>query len=168
MSKDALIHLGAKIGADVPFFLYGNAALGEGTGNRLSYSTPLSDVYLIIINPGFPISTRWVYEQFNTNLLLTKNSDHIIMIKLFLEKKDFQQLGLYLHNDLEGVVLKRYPLVGEMKDRLLSAGALGAIMSGSGASVFGIFSELPLAEKAFNQIKRGDNEWKIFLTKPLG
>ncbi|MGA1874049.1 MAG: 4-(cytidine 5'-diphospho)-2-C-methyl-D-erythritol kinase [bacterium] len=166
ISEDDLLEMGAQLGADVPFFLFGSSALGQGIGTRLTRTAPLSEVWVVIVNPGFPISTKWVYNHIDTDLLLTKEPDHIKMLRLFLKKRDLPQIGLYLHNDLESVVRKKYPIIDELKNRLLSAGAVGAIMSGSGASVFGIFSDYLRAKKAYSCLKTQNDMWKVFLTRP--
>jgi 4-diphosphocytidyl-2-C-methyl-D-erythritol kinase len=166
ISGDDLLAMGAQLGADVPFFLFGSSALGQGIGTRLTRSSPLPEAWIVIVNPGFPISTKWVYNHIDTDLLLTKEPDHINMLRLSLRKCDLPQIGLYLHNDLESVVHKKYPIIEELKNRLLSAGAVGAIMSGSGASVFGIFSDCLLAKKAYSCLKRQNSMWKVFLTRP--
>ncbi|MEW5800876.1 MAG: 4-(cytidine 5'-diphospho)-2-C-methyl-D-erythritol kinase [bacterium] len=165
LPRNELLEMGRHLGADVPFFLFGNSALGEGTGAILSSISALPQSWIVIINPGFPISTKWVYDH--ASLLLTKKPDHINMVKYFLRENDLPRIGYYLHNDLEAVVLKRYPIINELKNRLLSAGAVGAVMSGSGASVFGLFADRPLADQAFNRMRREGNGWKIFLTEPL-
>jgi 4-diphosphocytidyl-2-C-methyl-D-erythritol kinase len=165
LPNQELLEMGKQLGADVPFFLFGNSALGEGIGANLTSTPPLPNSWIVIINPGFPVSTKWVFTH--ASLLLTKKSDHINMVKLFLVENDLLRIGYYLHNDLEAVVVKKYPIINELKNRLLSAGAVGAVMSGSGASVFGIFADRPLADQALNVIKREVNGWRLFLTEPL-
>jgi len=127
----------------------------------------LSKAWVVIANPGFSISTKWAYSNINIDLLLTKKTGHINMLRLFLGKNDLPKIGRHLHNDLETVVIRRYPVIKELKKRLISGGALGAVMSGSGASVFGIFNDRLLAEKVFDSIRKEDTGWKIFLTEPL-
>lgn len=162
-----LLEMGKQLGADVPFFLFGNSALGEGIGTRLTSTPALSKAWVVIANPGFPISTKWTYSNISIDLLLTKKTDHINMLRLFLGKNDLPKIGRHLHNDLEAVVIRRYPVINELKKRLISGGALGAVMSGSGASVFGIFNDRLLAEQVFDSIRKENTRWKIFLTEPL-
>ena len=162
-----LLEMGKQLGADVPFFLFGNSAMGEGIGTRLTSTPALSKAWVVIANPGFPISTKWTYSNISIDLLLTKKTDHINMLRLFLGKNDLPKIGRHLHNDLEAVVIRRYPAINELKKRLISGGALGAVMSGSGASVFGIFNDRLLAEQVFDSIRKENTRWKIFLTEPL-
>jgi len=162
-----LLEMGKQLGADVPFFLFGNSALGEGIGTRLTSTPALSKAWVVIANPGFPISTKWAYSNINIDLLLTKKTDHINMLRLFLGKNDLPKIARHLHNDLETIVIKKYPVIKALKKRLLSGGALGAVMSGSGASVFGIFNDRVLAEKVLDSIRKEHTGWKIFLTEPL-
>ena len=167
LSQNELLEIGGKLGADVPFFLYGNSALGEGIGTKLTKTPPLQNAWVVIANPGFCLSTKWVYSNLDRDLLLTKKTDHINMLRLFLGKNDLPNIGLHLHNDLEPFILRRYPVIKELKERLLTAGALGALMSGSGSSVFGIFHDRLLAKKACDYMRKENNRWKIFLTEPL-
>ena len=167
LPQNNLLEMGEQLGADVPFFLFGNSAMGEGIGTKLTSTPALSKTWVVIANPGFPVSTKWVYSNINIDLLLTKKTDHINMLRLFLGKNDLPKIGRHLHNDLEAVVIRRYPVIKKLKKRLLSEGALGAVMSGSGASVFGIFNDRLLAEQVFDSIRKEDTGWKIFLTEPL-
>ena len=99
-----------------------------------------------MVYPGFPIATPWVYG--NLKLKLTKAENNISILTNFLMRSEFAQLGAALYNDLALVVIKRYPEILEIKNELLNLGAGGALLSGSGSTVFGIFDNPEIAKKA--------------------
>ncbi len=141
-----LMEMGSDIGADVPFFLFEGAAVATGIGERLK-KIELPELWYVLINPKFEVSTRWAYRNF----ILTKRRFHFKFHKFLKTPEEISQL---LWNDLEGVVSLEYPEIGVMKKMLLSAGAIGALMTGSGPTVFGIFSEKGDASKAYKKVKR--------------
>ncbi len=146
-SKGTLAELGVQLGADVPFFIYDwPAAWATGIGEELCSAPGLGDVEVVIVNPGFAVSTRWVYENFPLTLEEKK-----INLSNSLSKPDgvvsgnpfmhgcFESKALY--NDLERVTQATYKEITVIKDKLRTAGASGTLMSGSGPTVFGIFSK---------------------------
>ena len=135
--------LGATIGADVPFFLFGRPALASGIGDRLTAFEGLDQRKVLVIYPGFGIPTAEVYKKLN--LGLTKCENHLK--SLFLKQNGFIP-AQHLCNDLEAVVIKRYPEISAVKKSLMKYGAEGALMSGSGSSVFGLFAESKTARTA--------------------
>jgi len=146
-SVDQLIRMGASIGADVPFFLFGRPALATGIGERLTAFDGLDRWKVVVIYPGFSIPTGSVYKKLN--LGLTKCENHL---KAFSLKQNGFLPARHLCNDLETVVIPRYPEIAAVKKKLLENGATGALMSGSGSSVFGLFADSQtahLAGKAF-------------------
>jgi 4-diphosphocytidyl-2-C-methyl-D-erythritol kinase len=128
-----LMQLGATLGADVPFFIYEQTAWAFGIGDRLEEAVDIPPLFFLLINPGFELSTKTVYE--NLNFALTKEPIHY-SIPRFLNVHDVVE---GLHNDLESVSTALYPIIGTLKDLLLGHGAIGALMSGSGPTVFGVF-----------------------------
>lgn len=156
-NTDDLMKIGAKLGADVPFFIFGKTAWASGIGNRLQSAENIPALWFVLINPGFEVSTKMVYE--NLNLRLTKRA---VNYKCpVLHTADDIVKGL--HNDLERVTLVIHPILRYFKNILLQNGALGALMSGSGPTVMGIFTDKEgaiAAEKALENA--GGNEWSIF------
>jgi 4-diphosphocytidyl-2-C-methyl-D-erythritol kinase len=148
LTKAELMRLGAKLGADVPFFLFGNKALASGIGYELRRSPSFPKLNFLIINPPFELSTKMVYENLNLRLTRGKNN---YSISQFLALGDIIR---ELHNDLESVSLKIYPELAVLKKMLLSCGALGALMSGSGPTVFGIYRNEKEAKQAWNVIRK--------------
>jgi len=148
LKKSELIKLGAEIGADVPFFIFGNNALASGVGDKLKALPDLPQINLVLIKPQFELSTKMVYENLNLRLTRGKNN---YSIPRFLKMGDIIR---ELHNDLESVSLKMHPELNDLKQMLLRHGALGALMSGSGPTVFGIFRDGKEAKENLEVIKK--------------
>jgi len=137
LGMDVLQALARQLGADVPFFLTGKTMLARGIGDILSPVRIPSDFKILIVFPGFSVSTVWAYKNYKINLTNSKKT--ITLADLFLADPDLLDLTQYLKNDLEEVVFKRHPQLDSIKSRLYSMGAFYASMSGSGSSVFGLF-----------------------------
>jgi 4-diphosphocytidyl-2-C-methyl-D-erythritol kinase len=150
LNNDRLRQLARSLGADVPFFLLNGPALGEGIGDRLS-PLNLPAGWLVLVNPGFPVSTAWVYAS-----LQPPFEDPEANLRQRLSQ---EQPVLWLHNDLEAVTLRRYPELLEVKRLLRTEGALGTLMSGSGPTVFGIFSGEGTAVAAAKRIEAATGFW---------
>ncbi len=146
LPKRELMRMGLEIGADVPFFFFNGAAIASGIGEQLK-KIELPELWYVLIYPNFEVSTRWVYQNF----LLTKKQFHFNLHKLL---RTPQEISRILWNDLEEVVLREYPQIGMMKKMLYAAGALGTSMTGSGPTVFGVFSEEGGASEAYKKIKK--------------
>jgi 4-diphosphocytidyl-2-C-methyl-D-erythritol kinase len=147
LSDKELMTLGLAIGADVPFFFFGGSAIATGIGEKLK-KIELPALWYILIYPGFEVSTRWAYQNF----VLTKKRFHFKFQKLFNTPENISRILL---NDLEEVVSSEYPQIGLMKNILSSCGALGVLMTGSGPTVFGMFSTKEEATKAYRKAKNG-------------
>jgi 4-diphosphocytidyl-2-C-methyl-D-erythritol kinase len=150
LSWKRLMEIGVSLGADVPFFLLGGPALAEGIGERLTPLEAMPRAWLSLVNPGIPVSTAWAYG--NVNLSLT-TGHRIPYIPLFYGTLD--EVAAILANDLERVTMEAHPVISEIKERLLAAGALGALMSGSGPTVFGLFATQAAAEAASAALAAG-------------
>ena len=158
-----LISIASELGSDVPFFLMSPCAIGTGKGEVLQpVESPIS-FYILMIYPGFPISTPWVYG--NLKLKLTKSENNISILKNYIMRSEFAQLGAALYNDLEPVVFKRYPEILTMKNELLNSGAEGALLSGSGSTVFGIFDNPEIAKKVL--VRFTGEKHRVFLAKSI-
>jgi 4-diphosphocytidyl-2-C-methyl-D-erythritol kinase len=148
-SRDELMSLGLELGADVPFFLFQKPALASGVGEKLEAYPGSLPYHILLFNPGIEVPTAEVYR--NLNLGLTKCKKKIT--KLFLKQSGFDA-SLHLCNDLETVTISKYPVIESLKKQLLAHGALGALMSGSGPTVFGLFSDSHTAGEAGRAIGR--------------
>jgi 4-diphosphocytidyl-2-C-methyl-D-erythritol kinase len=167
LTERKMMELGLGLGADVPFFVAGcPAALATGIGEKLEERQPLSGYRVVLVNPGFPVSTKWVYENFDQTqtvpFALTTEDNAYILGRAFagsLAPANF-------FNDLERVTTARYPEVGRLKKELADAGAAVALMSGSGPTVFGIFTDPDLAAQSAATL-RHRYPGGVFLTEPL-
>jgi 4-diphosphocytidyl-2-C-methyl-D-erythritol kinase len=148
LKKNELMKLGARLGADVPFFIFGNTALVSGIGDKLKAVQNIPELNFVLINPQFPLSTKMVYD--NLNLRLTREKINYSIPRFFALGDVIREL----HNDLEEVSLKLHPELNNLKQMLLCHGALGALMSGSGPTVFGIFPDEKSAKKAMNAMEK--------------
>jgi 4-diphosphocytidyl-2-C-methyl-D-erythritol kinase len=158
-----LREIGRSLGADVPFFLSWPSARAEGVGEVLTELPPPEETWIILVNPGFGVSTRWVYESLN--LGLTNNPNNITLPPFMGPAYDAGLLVSYLRNDLERVTASRHPQIEEIKRRLVEEGALAAMMSGSGPTTFGIFSSRADAEAAAGRL--AGHGWKVIVTKTI-
>lgn len=154
--------LAACLGADVPFFIRARPVRARGIGDRL---TPLKRVppwWLVILYPGFPVSTAWVYG--NLRLNLTKSRANTKLSTLLTSAPKFADL---LVNDLEVVTVKRYPRIKRLKDSLIELGAARALMTGSGSAVFGIFGSREKAKMAYRKLRK-TNDIQVLLAQVIG
>ena len=138
LSNEELMEIGARLGADVPFFLAGGPALAEGVGERLT-PLPKWKYYLLLVYPRINISTAMAYK--NLNFQLTTKADYNKMQLLCYHKEDMGLLCQGLKNDFESSVIREYPVIQKIKDDLVRCGAEGSLMSGTGACVFGLFTK---------------------------
>ena len=159
---DKLKELGVKIGADVPYCIQGGTALAEGIGEVLSALPTPPACHLVIAKPDINVSTKFVYENLRANEL-ESHPDIDGMIE-GLETGDLKAITDRLANVLETVTIPAYPIIDEIKQTMLDGGAEGALMSGSGPTVFGIFTELDKAKQAAKRIEHAELAKQIFVT----
>jgi 4-diphosphocytidyl-2-C-methyl-D-erythritol kinase len=148
-SQRQLEKLGAHLGADVPFFVRAGPVRARGIGDRLTPLSRLPPWWLVIIYPGFPVPTAWVYKHFRLNL--TKPRANTKLSTLLTDAPKFADLFV---NDLEAVTVKRYPRIKLLKDSLIASGALGASMTGSGSAVFGVFGSREKAKTVYQKLRK--------------
>ncbi|PKN15911.1 MAG: 4-(cytidine 5'-diphospho)-2-C-methyl-D-erythritol kinase [Deltaproteobacteria bacterium HGW-Deltaproteobacteria-3] len=154
-SSGQLAELARPLGADVPFFVHDcTAAWATGIGDEIQAEDIPFLGWIVLVNPGFAVSTKWVYENFT---LTTGGNPNDACAG---------PGNLPLYNDLEAVTIGKYPELGRIKDELLAAGAHGALMSGSGPTVFGLFESEAQARKSVARFAQrfGRN---VFLARPL-
>ena len=158
LSQDSLELLGAKLGADIPFFIRGSVQLIEGIGDILTPQNPklLIDLYFLLIVPPIHIATPWAYGALNKTLQPYKSHPKFSPLSKPMKWELFD-------NDFERVIRKTYPEVGKIKETLQSAGALYAGLSGSGSTVFGVFDNLQKAEAILGNF----SQYQTFLTSPV-
>jgi len=158
-----LMDAARALGADVPFFLSWPTALAKGVGEVLTELASPEEIWLVLVNPGFFVSTKWVYESLN--LGLTNNINSIKLPQFEGQALNAGLLVLYLHNDLEQVTADKYPQIKEIKDGLVREGSKGALMSGSGPTVFGVFERRLEAERAAARLSRPG--WTVLATRTI-
>jgi 4-diphosphocytidyl-2-C-methyl-D-erythritol kinase len=159
LDRRTLMSEGAKLGADVPFFVFEQTAWATGIGEVLTPFPVELPLWYVLVNPGIAVSTAWVYQ----NLALTSHRDAAKMPRF---PRTPEELVALLHNDLEQVTIAGHPLVGEIKDFLLSLGAIGSLMSGSGSTVFGVFSSERAALRAA-EVCSGEPGWWSLAVHPV-
>ncbi|MDI9557583.1 MAG: 4-(cytidine 5'-diphospho)-2-C-methyl-D-erythritol kinase [Pseudomonadota bacterium] len=158
INEAELNDIGKGIGADVPLFLYGNACIMRGIGNKIS-PVELPSLWYLIIYPNISISTRRVYE--GLKIVLTKKQNDIKLVAKF---SGTREVSAILENDLERIGILLCPIIKTIKDRLIESGASGTLMSGSGSSVFGIFENEEGAKQASASLT---NMGKIFIARSV-
>ncbi len=151
MTTEGLMRIAARLGADVPFFLYGNRAWAFGIGDLLEPVVGLPPLWFVLVNPGFELSTRQVYE--GLNLRLTKKAIHYSIPQL----SSMSDVIESLYNDLEKVSFALHPALRELKEKVVEAGALGALMSGSGPTIYGVFGQENEALRAAGILQQNGN-----------
>ena len=161
-SKERLHGLAAQIGSDVPFFLGSTPALAKGRGEILKPVKLFGGYWLVLVYPGFEVSSRWAYQRLKISLTRIKKEYNL---KNLENRKGFFKALLDFDNDLEKAVQERYPAIGRIKDTLISSGAIKSSMSGSGPTVYGVFEHKLKAEEVARKIRRGN--WEVFLTQPI-
>ncbi len=163
LTREELQAMGATLGADVPFFIFGNTAWASGIGDRFVEAAPLPPLWYVLINPGFAVPTKGVYQKLNLELT---NSQIKYSIPRFYTVDD---LTRGLTNDLEKVTMRFHPVLEQIKALLLESGAGGALMSGSGPTVFGVFGDVESSLRAEKYLKQAnpENRWSVFLARSL-
>ena len=163
LKREDLISVASELGSDVPFFLFSPCAIGRGRGEILEPVKNSIRFYVLMVYPGFAVSTASVYG--NLKLKLTKRENNISILKNFLLQSEFAQLGATWSNDLELFVFKEYPGLSGIKKEMLALGAKGALLSGSGSTVFGIFDNPEIVNNAYARLERGD--FRLFLAESV-
>jgi 4-diphosphocytidyl-2-C-methyl-D-erythritol kinase len=151
LSDQRLMEIGVKLGADVPFFIFKETALAEGVGEQLTAMPAMPYAWVLLVNPGVHVSTAWVYR----NLQLTNRGE---LTKLPYFYGSIEDVCAILSNDLESVTIPAFPVIADIKAAMLRSGALGAMMSGSGPTVFGLFRDRDTAERAREAVTSG-TDW---------
>ncbi|NLN87150.1 MAG: 4-(cytidine 5'-diphospho)-2-C-methyl-D-erythritol kinase [Syntrophomonadaceae bacterium] len=151
LDLQTLLELGLQVGSDVPFCIVGGTALARGRGEILESLSLGPHLELVLVNPPLQISTAEVYHDLKL-AELNDQPDNGAFLEAWY-RCDIIGLAAHMKNDLETVSVVKYPGISEIKDRLVSLGALGTFMSGSGPSVIGIFGNRQMASKAWQTIK---------------
>lgn len=165
LSKKQLMEYGVRLGADVPYCVMRGTALSEGIGEILTPLPPMPSCYILLAKPGISVSTKYVYQNLKANEL----TDHpdIDGIVDSLKNGDLQGICDRLGNVLETVTIKDHPMIDEIKTFLIEQGASGALMSGSGPTIFGIFQEKSTARKALENMRQFPFIKQAYVVEPF-
>lgn len=159
---DVLGELAARIGSDINFFLAGGAALCRGRGEQVEPIACKLSAAILLVNPGFGISTKWAYESWAKAAAgLTAKPPEVSLLLRALAENDLLGVSRCLFNSLEAPSIKKFPVLRLLKDAMRAGGATGALMSGSGATVFGLLAGAKAAEDSAKQIREefGPSMW---------
>lgn len=162
LSKEDLMKRGVTIGADVPYCIMRGTALAEGIGEKLTVLPPMVKCPVLIAKPPINVSTKFVYQ----NLKLDENTIHpdIDRLAADIAAKDLRAIAADMGNVLETVTIPNYPIIDEIKTHMKEHGAVNAMMSGSGPTVFGLFADEDTAGIAYNAMKQSGLAKQIYLT----
>jgi 4-diphosphocytidyl-2-C-methyl-D-erythritol kinase len=155
----SLTRIGARLGADVPYFLVGGTALGLGRGDDIYPLADMPPVHVVILRPGFGVATSDAYTWFDEELRRAKEPAPRVV------PPGWPAWSATLRNDLEIPVVRHHPAIGRIKQSLVDAGAAFAAMSGSGSAVFGLFERADAARRTANDLARPG--WLSLLTRTL-
>ena len=164
-TTEELMELGVKIGADVPYCILGGTALAEGIGEQLTALPPMPDCYLLVAKPDINVSTKYVYTTLDAAPILFHPDIDGMTAAIFAG--DLTGITARLGNVLETVTVPAHPIISKIKEKFLELGSDGVLMSGSGPTVFGIFSDKTAAEKAYASMKQSSLAGQVFLTTPV-
>ncbi len=168
LSQEELMKRGVKIGADVPYCLMRGTALAEGIGEVLSPLPPMPPCNILVAKPGISVSTKFVYENLHANELKADQHPDIDGILEALRRQDLKGMAECMKNGnvLETVTVSAHPVIEKIKGVMEEQGALVALMSGSGPTVFGIFEDRNKARRAMSVLRRNRMAKQLFLTTP--
>jgi 4-diphosphocytidyl-2-C-methyl-D-erythritol kinase len=162
-SQKRLAEIATRLGMDVPFFLGSGRAVGTERGERLERIEGGGGYALVLVNPRFALSTQEVYGRVTSAVY--SDGSRVKAMREALRRRNPRQVASSLHNVLETAVEGTYPAIGQMKAALMSAGALGAVMSGSGPTVFGVARSLDHARQIRKRVARAD--WSCWSVRTL-
>ena len=154
---DELMERGVRIGADVPYCILRGTALSEGIGEVLTKLPAVPQCQVLVAKPGINVSTKFVYENLHANDLRPEQHPDIDGMIQAIKDQDLKKIAGKLGNVLETVTVKEYPVIQEIKDKMLEFGAIGSLMSGSGPTVFGLFTNPKAAQEAYEELRYGES-----------
>ena len=166
LSQQELMDRGVKLGADVPYCIMRGTALAEGIGEKLTRLPAMPKCHILIAKPPISVSTKFVYENLHANDMKPEDHPPVDAQLEALNEGDLEKLVAHMGNVLERVTVPEYPVINEIKQMMMDSGAMGAMMSGSGPTVFGIFTDYQKAKEAYLKIRKSELSKQIYLTTP--
>lgn len=161
LTQEELMERGVTLGADVPYCVMRGTVLAEGIGEILTPLSPLPKCYVLIAKPGISVSTKMVYEKLDAKTI--EEHPDINGILEGLNEQDLKKVAFSMGNVLEKVTIEEYPVIEEIKNVMKEAGALNAMMSGSGPTVFGIFDDRYTAKQAQTKLREMNIAKQVYL-----
>lgn len=163
LSQEELMERAVKVGADVPYCIMRGTALAEGIGEKLTALPPVPPCYVLVGKPAVSVSTKMAYE--NLNLKTIKKHPDIDGMILDIENGNLMEMTEKMANVFEPGIIREYPVIQQIKDFMEENGALRAMMSGSGPTVFGIFDDKEKMERAAEGLRAGGLAKTVFSTE---
>lgn len=157
-----LAQLGAEVGSDVPYCVYGKTSLVEGFGEKVTVLPPMPQCWVVVVKPRMSVSTRTVFSQIVMDQL---HHPDISALVAAIEADDYQAMTENLGNSMEAVTIKKHPIIQQIKDRMVKYGADAAMMSGSGPTVYGLCHKYSRAQHVMNALKGFCDE--VYLVRTL-
>lgn len=161
LSQEELMERGVSLGADVPYCVMRGTALAEGIGEDLSALMPMPKCYVLIAKPPISVSTKMVYEALDAKEIV--EHPDVDGVLEGLSKQDLTKVASSMGNVLESVTIEKYPIIADIKAAMKEAGALNAMMSGSGPTVFGIFDDRKTAKEAWYKLRNMKGAKQVYL-----
>lgn len=162
LTRQELMERGVQLGADVPYCILRGTVLAEGIGEKLTVLPSIPKCAVLIAKPPVSVSTRVVYEALDSKEIV-KHPDIDGLIRA-LEEGSLKHAAACMGNVLEDVTILKYPVIREIKQEMMEAGALNAMMSGSGPTVFGLFENKIKARNAQERIRRKALAKQVYVT----
>ncbi|MCI6277459.1 MAG: 4-(cytidine 5'-diphospho)-2-C-methyl-D-erythritol kinase [Clostridium sp.] len=162
-SKERLSEIGVIIGADIPFCIYGGTALIKGIGEEVTPLKTFENHILVLVKPNFGVSTKEVYGAIDIKKIHKHPNTKALMEAI--ERNDERFISCNMKNVLENVTLNKHRVLKDIKNEMIKRGAEGALMSGSGPTVFGIFDDMLKAQRCYDAMKKNFNE--VYLTRTI-
>ena len=161
--NEKLMELGVKLGADVPYCIDGGTALCEGIGEVLTTLKPFKNHIIVLVKPPFGVSTKEVYKNFDLGRV--KNHPETDKVIAYMNEYNLYEVAKNMKNLLENVTLKKHKIISSIKSEMESLGAIKAMMSGSGPTVFAFFDDMMKAQRCYDEMKKKYND--TFITRTV-
>ncbi len=165
LTRRQLMERGVTLGADVPYCIMRGTALAEGIGEELTRLRPMPDCGIVIAKPGVNVSTKLVYEKLDMDGV--KKHPNIDAIITALKDGDIGGVAANMGNVLEDVTIPMHPVIASIKEDMMARGAINAMMSGSGPTVFGIFTDMEAARDCVEFLRDKKESRQTYLTEPF-
>ncbi len=162
LSLEKLAELGSQIGSDVPYCIHGGTAFVTGRGEKIEFLPSMPQCWVVLVKPRMSVSTSSIFGSLSFNSI---QHPDIAGIRQAVETDDYQLMTEKIGNALEGVTIKRHPVIQQIKDRMINYGADAALMSGSGPTVFALCEKKTRAQRIYNGLKGFCDE--VYLVRTL-